>query len=187
MSGKLRIVCAAFAMMLAAITAPTFAQNNGGGGGGGNGGGGGGGGGGGRGNYQQMRQQMMDQLKTDLGATDDEFAAIQPKIEKVQQMQREAMMAQFGFGRGGRGRGGQGGGGNGGGNAEPSAVQTASEDLKKTLDNKDATPDEIKTKLQALRDAKKAEKEDLSKAEDDLKSVLTARQEAVMVQHGILE
>ncbi len=138
---------------------------------------------GGRGNWMQQR---MDQLKTDLGATDDEFTGvIQPKIQKVMQAQRDAMGGMFGRGRG---RGGPGGGGGGGGQAAaPSATQAAAEDLKKTLDNKDSTPDDIKTKLQALRDARKAAKDDLAKAQEDLKSVLTARQEAVLVQAGMLE
>src|SRR5579862_1981225 len=61
----------------------------------------GGGGRGGRGNWQQM---MADRLKTQLKATDDEWAVIQPLLQKVQDAQRAA---RGGFG----GFGGPGGGG----------------------------------------------------------------------------
>ncbi len=108
---------------------------------------------------------------------------IQPKITAVMTAQRDAMGGGMFGGRGRRG----GQGGQGGQAATPSAVQAASDDLKKTLDNKDSTPDDIKTKLQALRDAKKAAKDVLAKAQDDLKSVLTPRQEAVLVQRGMLD
>jgi hypothetical protein len=197
MSSKLKIATLGAMLTFAFAVPSSFAQNQGGGGGGngggGNGGGGGGGGngggGGGGGNRGNFRQQMQDRLKTALGMTDDEFTAVQPKIEKVQQLQREAMGGMFGRGgRGGRNRGGDNNnGGNGGQDANQSAVQTASADLQKTLDDKDAKPEDIKDKLEALRTAKKAAKEDLGKAQDDLKSVLTQRQEAVLVEYGMLE
>jgi hypothetical protein len=143
---------------------------------------------------------MMDRLKQQLGATDDEFAAIQPKIQAVMNDQRDAQTGGMFGGRGGRGgRGGGGGnaggnGGNGGGGQGGAAAATpesdvakAAADLQTTLDQKDATPDDIKGKLETLRTAKKAAKETLSKAQDDLKSVLTQRQEAVLVEFGMLD
>ena len=48
-----------------------------------------GGPGGGPPDFAQMRQQMMDRLKEQMGATDDEWKAIQPLVEKVQQLQRQ--------------------------------------------------------------------------------------------------
>jgi hypothetical protein len=148
---------------------------------------------GGRRNFDptQMRQRMMDTLKDKLGATDDEFAAIQPKLEKVMQLQRDVngsgMRALFGGGRRNRGNG------DGGptpaastAGATPSAVQAASTDLQTTLDNKDAKPDEIKAKLDAFRDAKSKAKDDLTAAQKDLESVLTQRQEAMLVMMGLL-
>jgi hypothetical protein len=99
-----------------------------------------------------------------------------------------------GGGGGGANGGGAGGGGGGGGaaaggaDAQPvSDVQAKLKDLQTALDNKDTSADDIKTKLQAYRDAKTAAKADLAKAQDDLKSVLTQRQEAVLVTMGILE
>ena len=127
---------------------------------------------------------MLDRLKEQLGSSDDEFAAIQPKIEKVFQLQ---MSANAGRGMGGRGgRGGRGGGG-GGMPGGDSAVAKASADLRTTLDDKDAKPEDVKTKLEALRTARTAAKAELTKAQDDLKGVLTARQEAVLVEAGMLD
>jgi hypothetical protein len=89
---------------------------------------------------------------------------------------------------GGRGGGGGGfGGGGGGPTTQPSAVQTAMTDLQTTLDDQNASPDDIKGKLQILRDARSKARQDLVVAQQDLKSVLTQRQEAVMVLMGYLD
>jgi len=146
-------------------------------------------GGGGAGGAAQFQQRMMDNLKTQMGATDDEFAAIQPKIEKVMQLQRDANAGGRGMMGGGRQRGGGQGGGGGATPAagtQQSAVAKARADLQTTLDNKDATADDIKGKLQALRDAQTQAKTDLEAAQKDLASVLTQRQEAVLVMAGML-
>jgi hypothetical protein len=191
MTGKKLGLLAAFLMtgalampvMGQAAPAPTPPANNGGGAGG-------------RGGFNPQR--MLDAIKTRMGATDDEFAAIQPKLEKVMQLQRDA--------NGGGGRGGFGGGANGGRrnrggaaadpNAAPaatpaaavqqSAVQKAAADLQAVLDNKDSTPADIKTKLDAFRAAKTQAKTDLTAAQTDLQSLLTQRQEAILVEMGML-
>ena len=66
-------------------------------------------------------------------------------------------------------------------------MATAAAALQAVLDNKDSTPDDIKAKLTALRDAKTAAKADLTKAQTDLREVLTVRQEAVLVTMGYLD
>ena len=147
---------------------------------------------GGQGNNRraQFQQQMNDRLKTDLGLNDDEFKALQPKIEAVQTAQRSAR-GGGGFAGGRGGRGGQ----NGGNNPQPvdpnapapTAAQTAAKDLQTALDNKDSKPEEIKAKLTALRDARAKAKEDLTKAQTELTGLLTQRQEAVLVNMGILD
>ncbi|MEI8198332.1 MAG: hypothetical protein WCI73_20760 [Phycisphaerae bacterium] len=160
-----------------------------------------GGGGGGRGgrNFDPaaFRQRMQDNLKQQLGTTDDEFKALQPKIEKVQNLQRDALMSRFMGGMGGRGgRGGPGGpgGGFGGGPgmaapdpATLSPTAKATQELRTVLENKDAKAEDIKAKLTALREAKAKAREDLKTAQKDLTELLTQRQEAVLVEMGILE
>lgn len=153
----------------------------------------------------QMRQRFADRMKEMLGVNDDEWKALQPKIDKIQQLRRDAsprgMMMFFGPGPGGAGGGGPGGppGGIGGGRGgpppgfgrdngqPPSAVQQAMNNLRETLDNKDAKPEDIKSRLQALRDARAAAKADLTKAQDELRDLLTARQESVLVMMGTLD
>ena len=179
-------------LILTLAAAPTFGQAAGGGGTGA-------GGGGGRGNPAQFRQRMEDRLKTELGVTDDEWKALQPKIEAVMDAQRNANSGRGGFGRGGRGRGGGGGaggqGGGGGGfgggaadpNATPTPVQQKAQALQTVLDNKDSKADDIKAALTAYREARTAARADLTKAQDDLRQLLTTRQESVLVMASMLE
>jgi hypothetical protein len=210
MKSRLAMMLVGAGLMGALAALPANAQQdngggNGGGGGGGAGGGPGGGGGGrrgggaggGGGGFGQRMQQRMDQMKDEMGASDDEWKALEPKITALQQSEMQQMMGRLGGGRGGRGGAAGGGGGNGGGGGgfpgaptptpAAQAVQTATADLQNVLQNKDATPDQIKSKLDALRNAKKKAGDELKKQQDDLKGLLTVRQEAVLVSHGILE
>ena len=193
-------------LLVCMLSLPVMAQNNGGDGGGNNnqgngqnGGGNNGGGGnnnngGGGGMRQrnfdpaQMMQRRMGQIKDALGASDDEFAAIQPKLQTVMQLQQDVTPRMFMFGRPGQNRGGGGPGGFGGGaSTQPSQVRTALNDLQQTLDDQNAAPDAIKSKLDTLRQARVKAKQDLVVAQQDLKSVLTQRQEAVLVLMGMLD
>jgi Spy/CpxP family protein refolding chaperone len=147
------------------------------------------GGGGGRGggmDFAAMRKEREDRLKADLGATDDEWKLMQPRIEKVVTSRMQAFASGRGMGGGGR-RGGGEGGGAGGGDRPQSEVGKASEELHKVLDDKAATADTIKAKLEALRAAREKARQDTIKAQAELKEILTARQEAVLVANGVLE
>ncbi len=127
-----------------------------------------------------FKQQRLDRLKEQLSATDDEWKVLQPKIEKVM----DAQMAGFG---GGFGRGGRGGGNNGADNTPQTPTAKAQSELRTLLENKDASADDIKAKLAALREARAKTRADLEAARKDLKEVLTQRQEAVLVTNGMLE
>jgi hypothetical protein len=161
-------------MIMLAVTGMALAQAPGGGGPGG-------GPGGGR-NFDpaQFRQMMMDRFKEQLGATDDEWKVLQPKIEAVQAAQRDA--------RGG-GFGGFGGGPGGGRNADQaqSPVQVAAQDLRQALDNKDTSADAIQKKLDAYREARAAANKKLQDTQKALMDLLTQRQEAVLVMMGMLD
>lgn len=155
---------------------------------------------------------MSDRMKAALKASDDEWAVIQPLLEKVQTAQRATMAGRFGgfgrrggFGGGGPGgpggNGGQGGNGGPGGNAPSAGASPAgspsnrwarfdspeADALRTALASDSTSPEEIKTKLQALRDARKKAAADLEQARADLQKVLTLRQEATLVQMGVLE
>lgn len=142
---------------------------------------------GGGGNFDpaQMRQRMMERMKEQLKASDEEFAVLQPKIEAVQTAQMELQVGRFGGMMGGRGGPGGGGGFGGGGPTSPVAEKARA--LGETLQNEGASADEVKSKLEALRQARTEAREKLTKAQNELKELLTPRQEAVLVVAGMLE
>ena len=159
----------------------TFAQNRGGGGF----------------DPSQFKERRMNDLKDQLGATAEEWTVIQPKLDKVLTEQFTQMASRFGGMRGGGGRT-RGGDNNGGNNnaadrssrPRPGAdtpIGKASAELRDAVDKKDTPQEEIATKLKALRDAKAKAKADLEAAQKDLQSVLTPRQEAVLVSNSVLE
>ena len=150
-----------------------------------------------RGNFdpQAMKDRMNKQIQDSLGANDDEFKVLLPRIEKVQTVQRNLSTRGGGFGGtgGGRTRGGQPGQ-PGGTAAAPAAhapalspVAKAAAELKAAVDNKEAAPAEYSQKLAALRDAKEKAKVELATAQKELKELLTQRQEAVLVSMGMLD
>lgn len=129
---------------------------------------------------EQFRQRMNEFLKTALKVSDEEWAIIQPLLEKVQIKQREASgprMGFFGGRRGGTDR-----------PRPPGAPATPDADaLKAALENEATAPADIKIKLEALREARKKAASELAQAREDLRKVLTQRQEATLVLAGILE
>jgi hypothetical protein len=166
-------------------------------------------GGGDRGNFDpaQMRQRMMERWKQQLGADDEAWKVIEPRLTKVMELNRDTMSmgrGMFGFG----GRGGMGGPGGPGGpqgdqqrgnrqqgdrprfpgmeDREPSAVQKATEALNTTLEDQSASAETIKTQLTALRQARETAKQNLAAAQQDLRQILTLRQEALLVVNGML-
>jgi hypothetical protein len=123
---------------------------------------------------------MEDRIKESLQATDEDWKAIQPRLEKVITLSRQAGPMRMG-GRPGGGAPGAAAG------AEVSAVESKSTDLEATLANKDAKPAEIKAKLAALREARAKARKELAAAQASLKEILTPRQEAQLVLMGQLE
>jgi hypothetical protein len=150
--------------------------------------GGGGAGGGGR-----ARFNPMDNVKTTLAVTDEEWTVLQPKLQKVMDLNREIMMSRMaGMMRGRGGRGGPGGPGGPGGDTAAAAaptndVQEKTKALSDALDNKDSAPKDIAQKLAAVRDARERAKADLVKAQAELKELLTPKQEARLVLMGMLD
>lgn len=184
------LAAAAIAAALCLSASDSLAQNNGGGGGGG---GRRGGGGGGNFDPAQARQRTLDRYKETLEVTkDDEWQALQPRIEKV-------MDARTGMG-GGMGRGMFGGGRRGGAaqNADANAQgaqqrrtrpgQTPmpeAEALQKAIDDK-VPAAELKAALAKYSDARKIKQDQLKAAQEDLRKLLTPRQEAIASLNGLL-
>ena len=135
----------------------------------------------------QFRERMMNNIKERLGASDDEWKVISPKVEKVMTAQRDARAGGGGFGGFGGGGGGRRGGGGGGDQQPTTEVGKASADLRTALENKDTPADDIAKKLAAYREARDKGRAALQASQKELKEILTQRQEAVMVNMGMLE
>ena len=144
----------------------------------------------GRGNFdpEQFRQRMMERYREQLEVkNDDEWKIISERIDKVMQARRDV-----GFGgRGAFGRGPRGGDGDrdrdrGGDDrrfrGEPNPEVEA---LEKAIEAK-ASADELKAKVAQVRASRKDKEAKLAKAQDELKQVLSVRQEAIAVMSGLL-
>jgi hypothetical protein len=176
-------------LVIGALSGAAFAQGGGGGGGGGGRGGRGGGAGGPGGNFDpaQMMAMRLGQIQQALGASDDEWTALSPAVQKVLTVQQNTNAGRGGMGGPG-GRGGPGGPGGGGpGAAAPqNAVAQAMADLRAVLQDSAATADAVAAKLAALRTARAKADSDLVAAEKTLKELLTLRQEAILVTQNVL-
>jgi hypothetical protein len=141
----------------------------------------------------EMRQQMMENLRQELKVDAEAWKVMEPRIQKVMDLNRQAMS---GGGRGMFGmmgmRGNRGGNNGPGGNRpqrDPStmtAVEKAQEQLQTTLDNESASPEEIAAKLKDFRAAREKAKQELATAQEELRKILTPRQEAQLVIRGQL-
>ncbi len=149
-------------------------------------------GGGGGGNFDpaQFMQRRLDRIHEQMGVTNDaEWNVLEGRIQKV----FEAQTALFGFrGRGGGGRqgggggdngGGAGGGGRRGGFGGPPSPEL--ESLQNAVQS-NAPTEQIKAAMEKLRAARKAKEAELAKAQDDLKAILTVKQEAVAMANGLI-
>jgi len=144
-------------------------------------------GGGDRGNFnpQEMQARMLTALRERLEVTDDEeWKLISERIANLSELRRSAGGGPGGFmGRGPQGGGdrGSGAGGRGsrpGGNPEVDALSSAL---------RDKLPDaEIKMRLERLRESRKTNEVKIAKAQEELRAVLSVRQEAMAVVFGLL-
>jgi hypothetical protein len=124
----------------------------------------------------KMRERNEARLKESLGVTQEEWKVLQPKIAKLREAQR---LSPIGLAR----RVGLA-------PIDPAPqgpVAVAARELQATVEKKDSTPEQIKVKLQALQDAKAKADADVVAAEAEVKALLNARQEAVMVSQGLLD
>lgn len=143
----------------------------------------------------QFRQRRVDDAREYLEIKDDtEWKAIEPLVGKVIDAQTDIFRMRMGtFGRGGRrNRGGddnsntnsdQGQRRQRGGFGEPDAALA---DLQKAVEDKAPAAD-LKAKLAAVRADRKEKEAKLQAAQDELKGVLSSRQEAIAVSRGLLD
>jgi len=145
---------------------------------------------------EAYREQMQDRMRERLGATEEEWKILQPRIEKVSQAMRQSrggfrsVMGMFG----GRGRGGpddrRGGDRQrpeGTPEREQDDVEKKTQALRSLLDDENSSASSIKAALDALRSARQKSQEELATARKELREVITARQEAQLVLMGTLD
>jgi len=136
---------------------------------------------------EEFRKRMEQRMREQLGASEEEWKALQPGIEKVQQVMRQT---RGGFGRrtgrsdrrpedAQRPEAGQ--------ERERSEVEKKTEALRSLLGDKASGADAIKAALDALRQAREKAQQELAAARKDLRSIVTVRQEAQLVLMGILD
>jgi hypothetical protein len=115
------------------------------------------------------RKRAVEDLKGQLGVSDAEWTVIRPRVEAVNNL----VHPQPAFGPG---------------NAQArTPVEQRSRELREVLGGKDAKAEEIKAKLTALRAAKEQARQELVKAREGLRQIMTLRQEAVLVLNGLLD
>lgn len=128
---------------------------------------------------EQMQQRMLDNIREQLVVTNDaDWNAIEPLITKVTQGRMESMLGGMGAMR--SLMGGRGGGFSGMGQPDSDA-----EALQKAIDDSVPTA-QIKALMTKYRESRKRKDEELAKNREELRQVLTPRQEAVLVLMGIL-
>jgi hypothetical protein len=116
------------------------------------------------------RTRAVEDIKKQLEVADTEWAVIRPRVEAVYNLSHP--QPQFG----------------GPGNMRPmSPVDRSRNELRQILVNKDAPADQIKAKLTALRTAQLNATQELAKARQNLRQIMTLRQEATLVLNGLLD
>ena len=140
---------------------------------------------------QQMQQRMMDNFRERLVVTNDaEWGIIEERLLKVVRARMETMFSGGMGMMGGMRFGGRGGGNNAGGGFRgfPGFGQPDpdAENLQKTIESNAPTA-QIKSALAKLREARKQKQAELAKTQEELRKVLTMRQEATLVLSGILD
>ena len=130
---------------------------------------------------EQMRQRMAERMREQLQISEEDWQVLQPRIDAVTNAQRDLRVGGGAFGAGGGRRGG------GEAQQPQSAVARASQQLREALSNENATEQEINQSLEAYRAARKAAEEALETARNQLRELLTPRQEAQLVIMNVLE
>ena len=138
------------------------------------------------GSPEDMQSRLLSSLRERFEITDDEeWKIVSERLGKVMELRRSTAGGAFGGIAAFAGRGPQGGGdssrGRGtrpGGSPDLAALQSAI---------RDKLPDaEIKSRLERVRESRKENEAKLSNAQEELRAVLSVRQEAVAVVFGLL-
>jgi hypothetical protein len=115
------------------------------------------------------RRRAIEDLKGQLGVPEQEWAVIKPRLEAVYNLRHPRPPTGPGNER------------------QRTEVEQKSSELRGFLRNEGAPADQIKAKLAALRAAKEKARQELAAAQQNLRQLLTLRQEALLVLNGLLD
>jgi hypothetical protein len=143
------------------------------------------------------QQRQLDRIKSELAMSDDDFSAIQPMVQQLIENQMANRFRRAGgmlrpAGAAGANAGQQGQNirqalANYNFGQAPSPLQDAIADLQNAVNDPDSSPDLIEAKLAAVRAARERQTQELQAVENQLRAVLTLRQEAVLTLSGLLD
>lgn len=166
---------------------------------------------------KQMRERMAEskaqqrvELQKQLGFSDEEFAAVGPLLDRVETLRQHRMLVDRAasgmammpgrMGRGGQNGGPGGGFGPGSANFDPKTIlgdtpldpaaaeiQAAIKALKALVDDAQANANETELATTRVRKARETWTAAMTKAQEELRSVLNKRQEAILVERGTIE
>lgn len=128
---------------------------------------------------ERMREFMSNRIKEQLKVSDEEWGVIEPLAEKVMEARRQTRALMIGRGVFGGPPPPEGG--------EAGAVRKATGALRQALENETTPVETLKARLEEVRAARAEAEAELKKAQEDLRAVLTVRQEAQFVLFGILD
>ena len=133
---------------------------------------------------EEMRKRMTDRLRDLMEVKDDaEWQLLEPRIQKVMEINRDTRFSSMSilFSQPGENRDGGKSSRFGGGSTPPEV-----DDLRKAIEGK-AGEGDVKVRLERLREARKSKEAAIEQAQDELRKLLTAKQEAVAVLVGLLK
>lgn len=141
----------------------------------------------------QFMERILDRLRENLGASAEEWSVLKPMITKITEKQSAMRRTgRSGFGAFGGGRGGRGGDNDNDrrdregrrSRGDGDSVSNA-DSLRKAVESGDAG--KIKKELAAYRAVQKKRAVELKKAREELRQVVTLKQEATLVLWGLLD
>lgn len=116
-----------------------------------------------------QRERIMENLKQRLEVSEEEWKVVQPRLDMVFFLRNPPMsFAPEDI-------------------CASALVHRLTAELQQLVNTKGTKPEEIKAKLTALRAAKERVRHELSRAQQNLRQIMTIRQEAVLVLNQLLD
>jgi hypothetical protein len=131
--------------------------------------------------------RYLEQLRKRLDASDEEWAVLAPRLEHLIRAQQEARTGISGMRGGGGGGGGRGGGFFAPSREKPSDLELAAEAVRLAARDPDIPNRDTSLALKEYRKEREKARAKLAAAEQELRDLVTQRQEAILVMLGVLE